>query len=53
MMDEDAEDWIEVESTVCQACAALDRHQKDSKEPEPGEYMWVRDFRRFPDSDEG
>lgn len=28
--------WYEAETTVCQSCAATERAQRDSSDPEPG-----------------
>lgn len=44
--DPEADGWYVVQdSTVCHACAARDRWQKDNKEPEPGQLTWVKDER--------
>ena len=52
--DDDADGWFEVDdSTVCQACAALERWQRehDTHRPEPGTLVRVKDMRREPDED--
>ena len=44
--DPSAEGWFEVDdNTICEACAALDRYQKDNENvpPAPGALLYVRD----------
>lgn len=53
--EDGAEGWFEVDdSTICEACAAIDNYRENNKDkpPVPGALLYVRDLARDDDEED-